>query len=355
MTARLILPAGPPWDGQAMSRYLRSGELHHDGLYGAIRRLQRLHGAWLAVYPLGTGGPGLRITAEMRLLTETYLPMAAVRTAFRQLYRAALAFTPLLAACPVHRADSWLDLLPLFAPFLGGSTSPALLLDRAASDDPFRRRLLFAMFLPSHYGCGFNRYPQQLAQIGVWLRSQRSTAPDRRLRCLDAATGTGEGAYDLVQQLLETGYGPDRFTVHGSSADPFELLAGSGALFPHDEERGRRYRTEAARIAGDGAAARITFLQGDVREMPGDGGRYDLIVCNGLLGGPFLHAEPQLQRAIERLTGSLSRGGMLCCADRFHHGWRVGGTALTAALLRRAGCETGEQANGLVAYAPVRN
>ncbi len=346
------LTRGRPDEAGLLNRFLRSGPLDDAGLHAAIRRLARYHDAWLMNYPLGGWDRGLSVTHEMRLITETYLPMREIRTAFRQLYRAALGFPPLLSSCPVHRASGWLDLLPFFHRYLPAS-SPAALLSEVAADDDLRCRLLFHLFLPPRYGCGFGRYPRQLAHLRDRLAQERSWRIQKTFRCLDAATGTGEGTYDLAQLLTDAGYPPDSVVVHGSTPEPFELIAGACCRFPHDPLREARFRDRLQRLAEAGTVSRITFMQGDVRDTPGDGGSYDLIVCNGLLGGPLLHDADELRRALAVLTDCLTPGGLLCIADRFHDGWRRRDAGPTVKfLLQQAGLETADLADGVVAVRP---
>ena len=359
MADRLIL-AVDPYHGHAdetggLARFLRPGPLCDPALIAAIRRLQTCHDAWLAHYPLGIWGEGLDVTREMRLLTETFLPMREIRTAFRLLYSFALRFSPLLTACPVHRSSGWLDLLPFFYRYLP-TTSPAVLLEQVALNEDLRLRLLFGMFLPPRYGCGFGRYERQLVHVRDWLNDTRHRRNKGIIRCLDAATGTGEGAYDLAQLLLESGYPPERLVVHGSSPDPFELIAGACGRFPHDPSRERRFRNHVRTLALSGVTSRMTFLQGDVLDMPGDGGCYDLVVCNGLLGGPLLHADHELRRAVSVLTGCLSPGGLLCIADRFHDGWRRhNGESSVRVMLRQAGFALCELPDGVAAMRSFGN
>ena len=51
-------------------------------------------------------------------------------------------------------------------------------------------------------------------------------------------------------------------------------------------------------------------------------GCYDLIICNGLLGGPLIHKQHELARAVENMSGLLAPGGILLAADNFHEGWK---------------------------------
>ena len=52
------------------------------------------------------------------------------------------------------------------------------------------------------------------------------------------------------------------------------------------------------------------------------GSRFNLILCNGLLGGPIIHEKEQLDRAVGNLARLLTPGGILLAADNFHGGWK---------------------------------
>jgi hypothetical protein len=49
---------------------------------------------------------------------------------------------------------------------------------------------------------------------------------------------------------------------------------------------------------------------------------FDIILCNGLLGGPILHKKEELELAIGNLAKLLAPGGILLAADSFHGGWK---------------------------------
>jgi len=320
---------------QRLARILQDGALRDATLDSQIRRLDARYASWLASYPLGEWGPGLAVTREMRVVSETYLPMDEIRRAFRRLFRLSFLQTPCYGASRLLCANSWLDLLPAYHPFMGGC-NPALLLRRLADDAGLRLRFLFAEFLPPRYGCRSGRYPHQTEQVRGWLHANRQRFGGG-IRCLDAACGSGEGTYDLVRLLLEEGYPVGGFCVHGTTLEPLELFAGAHAVFPHDTQREEAFRARVAPIFGAGGATGMSFFLGDVLESAGDGGRYDLIVCNGLIGGPMLHAESEAMRGLSVLADALAPAGMLCIADSFHEGWSNSSSRATLAGLA-AGC-----------------
>jgi chemotaxis methyl-accepting protein methylase len=50
--------------------------------------------------------------------------------------------------------------------------------------------------------------------------------------------------------------------------------------------------------------------------------RFDLILCNGLLGGPIIHDTVRLDHIVGSLANLLEPGGILLAADHFHGGWK---------------------------------
>lgn len=63
-----------------------------------------------------------------------------------------------------------------------------------------------------------------------------------------------------------------------------------------------------------GPASGSPLIQGEAR--------FDLILCNGLLGGPIVNRETDLTRVARNLAALLRPGGLFLAADRFHGGWK---------------------------------
>lgn len=143
------------------------------------------------------------------------------------------------------------------------------------------------------------------------------------LRCLDAACGSGEGTYGLARLLRECGFSPGEMVVHGATIEPLELFAAAHGWFPHDPARHKGFRRQMLPLIEDGTAGSIQFFQEDLTDSgqeQEDG--YDLILCNGLLGGPLMHSRDTLERAVERICARLRPDGILLAADHFHGGWK---------------------------------
>jgi hypothetical protein len=102
-----------------------------------------------------------------------------------------------------------------------------------------------------------------------------------------------------------------------------ELFAAAHGYFPHDAGRETAYRQHIQPLFAAGTSGRLCFRQEDLGlGESGVVGGYDLILCNGLLGGPALHEEEKIARVVRILTGRLRPAGVLLAADRFHDGWK---------------------------------
>jgi chemotaxis methyl-accepting protein methylase len=255
----------------------------------------------------------------MRRASEFYLPQEEIGCACRRLLGLSLKAVPFLPAAGLHSLPSLLDLLHRLQPLVR-EANPARLLRRLMIDSEFRCRFLFSLFLPRHYGGGFDRYPKQAA----FLRTRLTQAqPPGEIRCLDAACGSGEGTYDLALLLRECGCIPEKIAVHGATIEPLELFAAAHGWFPHDPERQAAFRRRIGRLFADSRADQIVFFREDLTgNGTGNGEGYDVILCNGLLGGPLLNGREELAGVVGRLCARLRPGGILLAADRFHQGWK---------------------------------
>ncbi|HEX8961147.1 MAG TPA: CheR family methyltransferase [Geobacteraceae bacterium] len=305
--------------GKRLARLLVPGRITDRDLERRIARLDERFRVYAACSPHGLWAPGLALTREMRGSAELYLPLAEIRRAFQRLFSLSLRFDPFLPASVVHSSTSWPDALHVLSPLVR-EANPATLLRLLSADSEFRARFLFSLFLPRRYGGTFSRYPAQLAFLEKWLATHR---PSRAMRCLDAACGSGEGTYELTLLLLAQGFGPRKIAVHGTTVEPLELFAAAHGWFPHDAVRQEAFRRRIRPIFADGAAERIIFSHEDLTaDGRGAEERYDIILCNGLLGGPLLSGRTELEVTVRGLCGRLKGGGILLAADRFHAGWK---------------------------------
>lgn len=296
---------------------LLAPEIDADHFRGALQRLQKLFEIYADTCPAPLIAPGVIVTPELRLQSESYLPLTEIAAAFNRLYRSALRYPPILSSTPFYNALSWADVFAGLPPELQFCVNPALLLERLLIDRDLLIGFLFASFLPRRFYGGFRRYPQQSAFVRQWL-GQRQAKP---LRCLDAACGAGEESYALAGLFFEQGYAAERIRVDGWTLEPLEVWAAAHCSFPHDRQRERLFRQETGRLFESGYAARILFSCADLTAPPA-AEPFDLILCNGLLGGPILNRSPELERVTANLAGLLAPGGLLLVADSFHQGWK---------------------------------
>lgn len=303
-----------------LEQLLVGGSILDAELEGRIERLARAFLQYAASYPLPLWAPGLALDNEMRGLTEALLPLSQVRAVFERVLRRGCRFSPFLSGTYLHSSASWLDLLHRLRP-QPSCADPAETLLELARDGEARRRFLFALLLPHHYGGGFDRYPGQSLWFRSWLAGHASGIAEG-IRVLDSACGSGEGTYQVAGMLGEAGLRGKCCAVHGSTLEPLELFAAAHAFFPHDREREAEYRARVAPLFEGPQPSSCEFYLDRVGSPPSRD-PYHVVLCNGLLGGPLLHEPRELAAAFAGLASRLVPGGLLLAADRFHAGWRL--------------------------------
>jgi SAM-dependent methyltransferase len=236
-----------------------------------------------------------------------------------------LTYSPIFSSTPFHNALSWADAFVALPLQFQHSANPARLLEALLADNDQLIRFLFASFLPERFYGTIGRYPRQQEVIRELL-VLRKGAP---LRCLDAACGTGEDTYSLALLLSECGFPPTDVLVEGWTVEPLEVWAATQRRFPHDLHREVLLRKLTSQLDRRGYGECIIFHCADLTAPPavsppprGDSGSCDLILCNGLLGGPLIHERGVLRRTVANLAYLLAPGGILLAADNFHGGWK---------------------------------
>lgn len=333
-----------------LAEILVPGALHDSQLERMASILTQRYRRYIDYYPFGLWAPGLRITREMHAITDLYLPMAEIRPALLRLVRLAyrIRSNEPVSNHIIVPEGTWLDLI---AHTGMATTDPGAMLRSLMADGAARQKFLFSVAIPRHHGNSFGRYPGGTAFLREWARGRIATG-QARLRCLDAACGSGEGTWDAASVLVQGGYAPSQFQVDGISLHPLEIFSAAHGFFPHDPVYQHRYRRELAPLVATGVAARLHFTVGDLRArtvLPG--GTYDAILCNGLLGGPMLRVEGEIAAVVANLVEALLPGGLLLVADSFHGGWkrRIPGGRL-AEIMRGLGmtvCAAGEGLAGI--------
>lgn len=299
------------------------------GLFqSSLRRLHTQFDIFARTCPAPFPAPGLIVTQEIRTQCELYLPIVEIAAVFNRLYSAALRYPPVLSSTLFHNALSWADCLAALPTQFQFSASPARLLESLLADNSLLTRFLFASFLPDRFYSSNVRYPLQRDFIREWLVSRKRET----VCCLDAACGTGVESYGLALQLLKDGFSPEQVRIDGWTLEPLEVWAATHRRFPHDRHRETRFREATAGFFKNGFQTHICFNCVDLTQIDISQalpkceavvcGRFDLILCNGLLGGPILHNKEPLERTVHNLSKLLSPGGILLAADNFHGGWK---------------------------------
>ena len=286
-------------------------------LQAAIGRLNSRFSIYAATCPSPLPAAGLIITPEIRHQSELYLPIDEIAAVFNRLYRFSLRYPPILSSTPFHTTSSWADLFAGLPPHFQGSANPARLLEELTADRDLLVEFLFTSFLPHRFYGGFARYPEQREFIRHWLTDRKTP----ELRCLDAACGTGEESYGLARLMMEQGIPAENLNIEGWTIEPLEVWAAAYGCFPHDRQREALFRAATAELFRQRFHTRIRFLSRDLLDPPSLE-RFDLILCNGLLGGPIIHQPDQMERVVRNLSRLLAPGGIMLVADSFHGGWK---------------------------------
>lgn len=318
---------------------------------GCLRRLHKRFSVYAATSPEPLPAPGLVVTPEIRLQSRLYLPMGELRSLFWSLYRKSLTYTPVLSSTPFYNALSWADGYAALPAWLQRTANPARILEELLQDQELLTRFIFFSFLPDRFnGQGFDRYPGQLA----WLRRLLAARPAGPLRILDAACGSGEGTWELVELTAAAGAAPSDVRIEGWTIDPLEVWAARQRCLPHAPTRQHTYRTRVLPLVRSGWDERVMFTVQDLCAVGPEAASFDLIICNGLLGGPLLHQQEQMLRVIGSLSLLLAPGGFLAVADRFHGGWKKQvPETLIADMLRDRGLTVEQAGEGLAARMSV--
>ena len=304
----------------------------------ALRRLQQRFMVYAATSPAPLPATGLVVTSEIRLQCELYLPMQEIRSLFIRYYRASLPHEPILTSTPLYDCASWADAYATLPAWLQGDPSPARLLERLLTDKALHERFIFYSFLPGRFnGNGFGRYPDQARWLRAWAGQERLNGK-RGLHLLDTACGSGEGTWELAMLLAAAGWLPEQIQLTGWTIEPLEVWAATGRCLPHADQRQAEYRQLTAGLIEQGWGGRLDFKVVDLRSELERCAEYQLILCNGLLGGPLLNEHHQIRSLVRQLADQLAPGGWLLADNRFHGGWqRLVSIDDLAMLFRQAG------------------
>ncbi len=289
-----------------------------------LRRLTQFNRRWSQRHRClarWTGGGwwarGSVISPELRAWYNSFLPPADLQRDLRLLALDDLPSRLLLpsslepdAPPPLSVPDWWATLNDDFAGHLvlAPDAFPALLCNLAD---------------PARMGTDTGRYPEQTAALLNWLDHQTAARP---LRLLDLGCGVGLGTYELAALLDDRNRPAD---VRGVTAEGLEVWMASHRQLPHDPSRQRRFPTLRPHTP-----VAVSFRRGHAEDYD-DGTVHDLIVCNGLAGGRFLSAAPQLNAFLDTLERLLASNGLVLLGNRFHDGSRPGVERLMRLAVQR--------------------
>ncbi len=213
----------------------------------------------------------------------------------------------------------------------------------------------FAIASPERNGTRAGRYPEQLEYISGWQRKRRALD---LVVTIDYGCGTGQGTYEIANLLDKF---PNPGTVIGVTREPIEAwmaanrwpprlisasanpLRGFGTVPPVlsktplekvDLDRIRKLleRNLAKEAPGDREypadrfpekpeKTQIGFVAGDMREFQ-VAQPVEIILCNGLIGGPNLFSDQDYLRLWKVIETQLAPGGLLILGNHFHDGFK---------------------------------
>lgn len=300
-----------------LTRLLVPGNIMDSCLSSHCRRLQERFALFCSTCPSPQWHKGLIITPEIRCQTEMYLPVKEIRAAFRYLLFRSCHYSPFFPSVLIFTAFSWADALERILLSVN-SINPSRIIAEVAEDQLLRREFLAALFVPQRYGGVLARYPLQKRFIQEWLSGRGK----REISVLDAACGSGEGVYELATMVAAAGFLPESTVVHGCTIEPLELAAAAHGWFPLDPGRALSVKRMIEAASKRGCPETILFFRDDICGPVENSDLYDVVICNGLLGGPLLHEHGHLEAAVKGLVRRVKKGGILLAADRFHGGWR---------------------------------
>lgn len=321
-----FVPSLDPEVSAADLELILSPDIRMDLFRPDIRRLRCMFSTYSGACPPPWPAPGLEVTREDNYRSEIWLPLSDIKPAFWRFYRFALRYPPIFSSCPLNSAASWAAVVAALPPFCGNSADPSALLERLLNDGDCRIKFLCWLFMPRRfYGSGSDRYPAQADCIRAFLGRWRHKG--ERLHCLEAACGDGGAVYGLAALLRSQGWQTGQFLLEGWSLDPLEVWAAAHVRFPHDPARESSYRNVVKPLFDHDVQQSIRFRVQDLEKMEfsGDSGEksgFDLIICNGLLGGPIIHQPSRIGAVVRKLSGLLRPAGLLVAADHFHAGWK---------------------------------
>lgn len=230
----------------------------------------------------------LIITPELRASYEMWLPVREFLHSLKSIGRAWLPHEECLP--PPFRHNIYLSLPDLWAalpPSLEGKLcfSPQELLS-----------FFCALADPPRFGTICGRYNDELAIIKSLARPN--------MRVLDVACGVGLNTLEMAAALAGE-------TI-GLTSEWLEVWMASHRRLPHDPLRERDMQSFPRDL-------NVRFQQGRAEHFAFEE-PFNLIVCNGLVGGRFFHDDTQYAAFLDSCRSALAPGGSILLANHFHDG-----------------------------------
>ncbi len=324
----------------------------------------RRYAVWCRYAGGGWWGRGSIVSPEMRGFYEKFLP-------FNEFKHSLITIGEQILESP-----DWVPNILRSNDILSLPDFWAMLPDAFAGRVTFTEDELFPLFCaiadPSRFGTSDNRYPAELRQIGDFVKNMggsdgvtavgntigsdgvtavgntigsdgvtavgntigsdgvtavgntnHKAGQGRELRILDLGCGVGLGTCELAQ-IAAAVHG----NVIGVTSEHLEVWMAQNRRLPHDAAREQLFRRYPPTLP-------VKFTYG-FAESYRDSSQYDVIVCNGLAGGRFLNAAPQLTAFLQTCDTLLAPHGRMFIANRFHEGERPGVERLRA-IARQSG------------------
>ena len=244
-----------------------------------------LHANWLAHAVPPWWARDLIMTPEIRGTYNEWLPMDAF---CRSLCGICRAYLPEESWMPLPLRKATYQSLPDF-----WAAMPIAFDGKVCFSEKDLLPLVCAMADPPRFGTTAGRYPEELDYLRLVVRDGMAV--------LDVGCGVGVNTLEMASALKSA-------VFTGITPEPLEVWMAENRRIPHDLHR------QAMMNRFDGSAV---FRRGTAEEFSGE---YDVIVCNGLVGGRFFCAESQYSAFLLSCKTSLRPGGRVLIADRFHEG-----------------------------------
>ena len=259
-----------------------------DALRRHNRRWERLYSNWLMHAIPPWWAREIIITPDIRETYEKWLPIGEFRVSLAGVGR---AYLPDESWLPLPLRRGAYPSLPDF-----WAAMPSCFGGKVCFSEDELLPLLCAMADPPRFGTTAGRYPEELEYMRRIVREGMSV--------LDVGCGVGVNTLEMASALKGVSF-------TGITPEPLEVWMANNRRLPHDVRR------QALMNRFGGVAV---FRRGTAEEFAGD---YDVIVCNGLVGGRFFSKDSQYRAVLRCCAASLRPGGHVLIADRFHEGSRL--------------------------------